>query len=374
MPRFAATDAAGRTLLSLSYAAASGEAVPLITKGSALPATNEVVVTTSGASQSVIKIVVCVGARAAAAHCALLGNLTVRVTPRPRGLAQIRLRARVSGEECTVEAYDLFDGAADAATWTTDEDDAEIAEDLPSAAALDAALPLPWKYELPYHDEPHDAFYIGGRLLWVRHEDVEEASARRRQGFDGRADAADDVMPGSTAWRCWPSSYCLATALGAADVNGKSVLELGAGSSLPGLAAYAHGAAHVALTDLEENLPLLRHAIARNGADDRAAAHALDWCAPPPPALAARRWDVVLAADCVFWPQLFAPLLATLAALADEDTLVLLAVTSRLGRDAAFRGDAERAGWTFERWEAGRAFPNTAIWRLRKGTSQRAQA
>ena len=102
---------------------------------------------------------------------------------------------------------------------------------------------------------------------------------------------------------------------------GKSVLELGAGSSLPGLAAYAHGAAHVALTDLEENLPLLRHAISRNGADDRAAAHALDWCAPPPPALAARRWDVVLAADCVFWPSLFAPLLATLGALADEATL-----------------------------------------------------
>ena len=61
----------------------------------------------------------------------------------------------VSGDECTVDAYDLFDGAADAATWTTDEDDAEIAEDLPSAAALlDAALPLPWKYELPYHYEP----------------------------------------------------------------------------------------------------------------------------------------------------------------------------------------------------------------------------
>ena len=181
-------------------------------------------------------------------------------------------------------------------------------------------------------------------------------------------------MPGSTAWRCWPSSYCLATALGAADVNGKSVLELGAGSSLPGLAAYAHGAAHVALTDLEENLALLRHAIARNGAADRAAAHSLDWCAPPPPALAARRWDVVLAADCVFWPSLFAPLLATLAALADEGG------PRAAGGDLAarprrrVRGDAERAGWTFERWEAGRAFPNTAIWRLRKGSSQRGQA
>ena len=88
MPRFTATDAAGRTLPPLSYAAASGEAVPLIAKGSALPATNEVVVTTSGASQSVIKIVA--RARAAAAHCALLEILTVRVTPRPRGLAQVR--------------------------------------------------------------------------------------------------------------------------------------------------------------------------------------------------------------------------------------------------------------------------------------------
>ena len=53
---------------------------------------------------------------------------------------------------------------------------------------------------------------------------------------------------------------------------------------------------------------------------------------------------------------------------------MLLAVTSRLGRDAAFRGDAERAGWAFERWEAGRAFPNTMIWRLRKGSSQGAGA
>ena len=94
-----------------------------------------------------------------------------------------------------------------------DEDDAEIAEDLPSAAALDAALPLPWKYELPYHDEPHDAFYIGGRLLWVRHADVEEASARRRQGFDGRAERRRP-----TAWRrrsarpTWMAKACSSSA------------------------------------------------------------------------------------------------------------------------------------------------------------------
>ena len=46
-------------------------------------------------------------------------------------------------------------------------------------------------------------------------------------------------------------------------------------------------------------------------------------CETLPPALqplaqplATRRWDVVLAADCVFWMELFQPLLDTLAALA----------------------------------------------------------
>ena len=42
---------------------------------------------------------------------------------------------------------------------------------------------------------------------------------------------------------------------------------------------------------------------------------ALDWTKPLPDAVANETFDVVLAADCVYWPNLFAPLLATLAAL-----------------------------------------------------------
>ena len=39
--------------------------------------------------------------------------------------------------------------------------------------------------------------------------------------------------------------------------------------------------------------------------------HALDWRQPPPPQLGGR-WDLVLAADCVFWEGLFEPLLETI--------------------------------------------------------------
>jgi hypothetical protein len=127
-----------------------------------------------------------------------------------------------------------------------------------------------------------------------------------------------------------------------------SVIELGAGTGMPGLVAHTLGAKNVLLTDLEENLPRLKKACAANGveesgvngsiqganvvagamlsaeadggggmgvADAGVSIAALDWQAPLPPPISARRWDLILAADCVFWTALFDPLLHTLAAL-----------------------------------------------------------
>ena len=106
-------------------------------------------------------------------------------------------------------------------------------------------------------------------------------------------------------------------------------------------ACAALGAARVVLTDLAENLPLLQRNAARNSLDVVVAA--FDWNAPD---ALGERFDVVLAADCVFWPELFEPLLNAIEAVARPDGTVLVAVTHRLGRTDAFLETLRRRGWT----------------------------
>lgn len=79
----------------------------------------------------------------------------------------------------------------------------------------------------------------------------------------------------------------------------------------------ANAEAQVVLTDLHENLPRLREAVLSNGADGAVSVEALDWSEPVPAGLSTRPWDFILAADCVFWTDLFTPLLKTLAELVD---------------------------------------------------------
>ena len=97
---------------------------------------------------------------------------------------------------------------------------------------------------------------------------------------------------GGTGWRAWPCALLLACWLArGGSVRGRSVLEVGCGLGLPGLAAAALGAARVVLTDC---LPrLLTEAVARSVAAMRAAlggdavdltAALLDWDDEAPPA------------------------------------------------------------------------------------------
>lgn len=164
--------------------------------------------------------------------------------------------------------------------------------------------------------------------------------------------AEHSSLVASTAHRVWPAAYALAMSLHAAhpviDVRGRAVLELGAGCGLPGLAAWRAGAASVCLTELPENLPRLQQLVHHNGASGAVSVEALTQPLPEP--IASRRWDVVLSADCVFWPELFEPLLSTLAALVHPTTRVLLAVSDRLGRCADFEALAARRGWALTEW------------------------
>lgn len=69
-------------------------------------------------------------------------------------------------------------------------------------------------------------------------------------------------------WRVWGSSKLLASLLAAEPqlVARKTVLEVGAGAGLAGLAAIKVGATAVCATDVSRALPLLRHNLQLNGA------------------------------------------------------------------------------------------------------------
>ena len=290
-------------------------------------------------------------------------------------------------------------GAAEAA-----EAVAEAAAEA-TAHAAPATLPLPWRFETPFTEQAHPGYCCAGgrflRLVEPAHEEAGPAAGSsapivepiRRLGADG------EVAPESTAARVWPGAHLLATYLHEPDglavlglgapssrlssdphrAGGRRlrVLELGAGSGVPGLAAWTlmgEACDVLMLTDLDENLPRLRETAAINGATSaRVRIAGLDWMKPLPAEVGkAGPWDVVLAADCVFWEGLFEPLVTTLTRLAqlgvrhregaeeacgDEEAraapapsspVVLLTVTSRLDRAEKFEAFARAGGWAVE--------------------------
>lgn len=88
--------------------------------------------------------------------------------------------------------------------------------------------------------------------------------------------ATGRVLTGS--W-LWDASLVLSQWLAARadDVRGKSVIELGAGTGLPGLTAAALGAARVVLTDVEALLPGLQRNVEVNELGERVEVRELVW-------------------------------------------------------------------------------------------------
>lgn len=122
-----------------------------------------------------------------------------------------------------------------------------------------------------------------------------------------------------------------------------SVLELGCGTGLVGLACWLRGAGSVALTDLASIAPLAReNALACVGADGDLppglAVEALAWGDAPPPGVAARApFDVVFGSDCLYDAKVLPQLLATLLATTGPDSVVYLAYKRRVDeREAPF--------------------------------------
>ena len=130
------------------------------------------------------------------------------------------------------------------------EADAELGLERGTATRM---LPQRWRYQTAYTNTPHPGFTFGDHFVAMPPPATDFEMMR---SSDGEVDAA------ATAAKVWPSSFALARCASAhvAHATGQRpmrVLELGAGSGLPGLAAWAAGAVSVCLTDLPENLPVI---------------------------------------------------------------------------------------------------------------------
>jgi len=99
----------------------------------------------------------------------------------------------------------------------------------------------------------------------------------------------------------WPASIALAHELvsRAAELRGRRILELGAGTGLPGIVAATYGARVVQTDRLEEALTIGRLNAERNGV--RSIEHRLaDWTAWTD----TERYDLILGADVIYAPRL----------------------------------------------------------------------
>ena len=138
-------------------------------------------------------------------------------------------------------------------------------------------------------------------------------------------------------------------------VRGHRVLGLGSGMAPLELTAAALGA-HVLATDLPVALTILRanadansSVVAKGGG--RFSTAALTWGDELPPEVAAAGpFSFILASDCIFWPELFAPLVRTFTAVSDaQDTPphVFFTLEPRSPREADFFRELELAGFDY---------------------------
>jgi predicted nicotinamide N-methyase len=132
-----------------------------------------------------------------------------------------------------------------------------------------------------------ETFEIAGRQLTLLHPPSPD------ELIDETAFAAEEFLP---YWaELWPSGVALANHVGALDLAGRRVLELGAGLGLPSLAAALRGADVLATDWAEDAVALLDANAARNGVVLRSVLARWD-----EPERFGTGWDLVLAADVLY--------------------------------------------------------------------------
>ncbi len=156
-----------------------------------------------------------------------------------------------------------------------------------------------------------------------------------------------------------------------AELRGRTLLELGAGTGLASLVAVRNGARAVA-TELDDALPLLVRNIERQKfAEGECEARALRWGSD---ATGAATFDFVVAADCIYEPAVYDDLLRTLSAFSTPDSRILLCYEQRrrdlgpfferFGPERGFHG-CERVADSELLAEA-RSLAGVHLWRARR--------
>ncbi|MES1248461.1 MAG: 50S ribosomal protein L11 methyltransferase [Actinomycetota bacterium] len=175
-----------------------------------------------------------------------------------------------------------------------------------------------------------ETFEVAGRTLTLlRPPSAEEL-------IDEAAFAREEFLP---YWaELWPSGVALAEHVAARALDGKRVLELGAGLGLPSLAAALRGADVLATDWAEDAVTLLAANAARNGIGLRA--EAMRWDEPE---RFGAGWDLVLAADVLYEQRNAEQLLDLLPRLRAAE--ILVAEPGRpFAKDFLSRWDVEEVG------------------------------
>lgn len=154
--------------------------------------------------------------------------------------------------------------------------------------------------------------------------------------------ASAKSLPGTWLWDCslvlahwldsWPPS----------SFQNARVVELGAGTGLPGMVASLLGA-HVVLTDRPSLLPGLQRNVDDNGLQNSITVHALEWgddcSALSPP------FDFILMSDVLYDVAAMPHLCKTLVDLSNARTQILLAYELRPGTTECFKVLRDRGFW-----------------------------
>ncbi|EXJ82022.1 hypothetical protein A1O1_08090 [Capronia coronata CBS 617.96] len=170
----------------------------------------------------------------------------------------------------------------------------------------------------------------------------------------------DDLLPSNTplllhedlregcGGQLWPAGMVLAkymlTYHKTGSLLGKSIIEIGAGGGLVGL-AVALGCdidTKIWITDQLPMFALMQRNIAFNKLDARVGAEIYDWGTPPPSSIlrnGTEHPEIVLAADCVYFEPAFPLLLQTLKDLIGPSTTCYFCFKKRRKADMRFIRD-----------------------------------
>ncbi|KAL9030539.1 MAG: hypothetical protein Q9196_001360 [Gyalolechia fulgens] len=146
--------------------------------------------------------------------------------------------------------------------------------------------------------------------------------------------------PTECGGQLWPGGMVLAQYLlryKMQELKDKTILELGAGSGLVGLALALHPLrpSSIHLTDLPPILLLLRHNISLNSPLTPTSAHILEWGSPIPTSVHSPP-GILVAADCVYFEPAFPLLLQTMQDLIGPDTVCYFCFKKRRRADMKF--------------------------------------